>query len=269
MQKYFVLLAFMIAGLASCKPTKQVITGIITNKPEPVQNLDSLRASDLKKLTSDSIAARQIDFRTFSAKVKVESEDAKGKNPDITALVKIVKDSAMWISLTATILNAEVYRLYVKPDSVILLDKRAHTYQVRKLDYLQEVTQIPFDFKTLQDLFVGNPVFFNAGNINVRKQDEQIMVNSVNDQFKNLLSYAAKDFTLTYSKLDDVHPGSHRTADITYKDYSFNDGVWFATKRQITVAEKTRVNVNLDFRQWEFNKELSFNFSIPKNYKKL
>ncbi|MEO6289247.1 MAG: DUF4292 domain-containing protein, partial [Ginsengibacter sp.] len=69
------------------------------------------------------------------------------------------------------------------------------------------------------------------------------------------------------SKLDDLDVSQNRTADITYSDYEKNNGVYFATNREITVAEKTKVDISLSFKQYEFNKELSFRFVIPPNYK--
>ena len=34
--------------------------------------------------------------------------------------------------------------------------------QLRTISYLQDVTALPFDFKTMQDLVVGNPVFIDS-----------------------------------------------------------------------------------------------------------
>ncbi len=63
------------------------------------------------------------------------------------------------MSLSATFLNIEVYRVLIMKDSVILLNKQQKEVQFRSLDYLQEVIQIPFDYKTIEDLLIGNPVF--------------------------------------------------------------------------------------------------------------
>ena len=39
--------------------------------------------------------------------------------------------------------------------------------------------------------------------------------------------------------------------------------------RNNSLSEKTKLDVLLDFKQVEFDKALSFPFSIPKNYKVL
>src|SRR6202012_1662184 len=117
------------------------------------------------KKTMQNLRSKYIDYKTFSAKIKVEYEDSKGKQPNVTAYVHVIKDSVIWISMYATVFNIEAFRVLITKDSVYLLDKINKQVQFRSLDYLQEVTGIPFDFKTLEDLLVGNPVFMDSSNI--------------------------------------------------------------------------------------------------------
>jgi hypothetical protein len=66
--------------------------------------------------------------------------------------------------------------------------------------------------------------------------------------------------------LDDVNIVRNRTADITYGDYETVNGVNFSTYRQITVSEKNKLDINLNYKQYEFNKELLIIFNIPSSY---
>ena len=100
------------------------------------------------------IKSKIIRPQTFSAKIKIETSDDKGKNPDIMANVRMIKDSAIWISLSATILGVEIYRALITPDSIIIMDKQKKEYMKRSLDYLQEVAQIPIDFGNMQDILL-------------------------------------------------------------------------------------------------------------------
>ena len=36
---------------------------------------------------------------------------------------------------------------------------------------------------------------------------------------------------------------------------------------KLHASEKTKVDIRLSFKQYEFNKELSFPFTVPRNYK--
>ncbi|MFN8249201.1 MAG: DUF4292 domain-containing protein [Ferruginibacter sp.] len=259
---------FFIITLFSCKTTRQ-INKVISPK-DTTTVFDNKSAEDSIKLireTVDQIHAHTIDFKTFSARIKVDIEDSKGKQPDITAVVRIIKDSAIWMSLSATILNVEVYRVLITKDSVTLLNKQNREVQYRSLDYLQEVAEMPVDFKTLQDLIVGNPVFFNDSILSFRKAGDYILLNCIDKVFKNLLTISADNKLLAHSKLDDVNMSRNRTADITYDSYDNSTGTNFSTYRQIIVSEKNKLDLRLNFKQYEFNKELSVNFNVPRNYK--
>ena len=73
---------------------------------------------------------------------------------------------------------------------------------------------------------------------------------------------------LLHSKLDDVEVDRHRTADIAYSDFDDQQGYLFPATRQIVITEKNILDVHMNYKQYEFNKELSVHFSVPRNYKR-
>ena len=263
--------ALLILLTYSCRTTKQINKAIapkdttVNVMPVNTSAADSLR---IIHETVVKLQSHYINYNSFNAKIKVEYEDSKGKQPDITAVVRIIKDSAIWVSLSATILNFEVYRMLITKDSVILMNTREKEVQYRSLDYLQEVTQIPFDYKTIEELLVGNPIFFDTVIVSFKKADDKILVSTIGKFFKNLLTLSTDNSLLLHSKLDDVDVNRNRTADITYDDFENKTGFDFSTYREITVSEKNRLDIRLKYKQYEFNKELSVSFKIPKNYKR-
>lgn len=268
--KHLYIVIITVLGMAcfSCKTTRQINKVIAPRDTTTV--FDNKSAEDSIKLirrTLNAFEANRIDFKTFNAKIKVDVEDSKGKQPDITAVVRIIKDSAIWMSLSATILNIEVYRVLITKDSVILLNKQSREVQYRSLDFLQEVAEIPVDYNTVQDLLVGNPVFYNDSITSYRRSDDHILMTVVGKMFKNLITLNAESKLLKHIKLDDVNIYRNRTADITYDDYENTNGINFSTYRQIIASEKNKLDIRLKFKQYEFNKDLSVTFNIPKNYK--
>jgi hypothetical protein len=219
------------------------------------------------KHTFENVLSQHIDFKTFSAKIKVDYEDSKGKKPDVNAYIKIFKDSLIWINIRSVFLDIEAFRILVTPDSVFVVNKLEKEAQLRSLDYLQDLTEIPFDFKTLQDLLVGNPVFLDTTIISFKKSEDHTLLATVGKYFKHLLTLSADKNVLLHSKLDDVDVNRNRTADITYGEFENKSGVNFSTYRQITMSEKVRLDVRLNYKQYDFNKELSVSFNIPRNYK--
>lgn len=262
----FTGLAFLTL-IIGCRPGRQINNAI---SPKDTTGLFSgkSKADSILQVNNTLLEFKRnyIDFTTLSAKIKVDVETSKEKLPDLTAIVRMYKDSAIWMSVSATFLNIEVYRVFITKDSVILLNKKDKEVQYRSLDYLQEVTNIPFDFKTLQDLLSGNPIFYNDSIQSFRRSDNFILISSIGEYFKNLLTLSPDTKLLLHSKLDDVDMSRNRTADINYDDYENINGFSFSTNRHIVIAEKNKIDMRLKFRQVEFNKELSMSFNVPKNY---
>jgi hypothetical protein len=258
--------------LFSCRSAKKIQSAISKKDTVAAVIVNQSNADSILQIknTMATLKGKYIDFKTFSAKIKVEYEDSRGKQPNVTAYVHMIKDSVIWMSMYATFLNIEAFRVLITKDSVFLLDKLNKQVQFRSLDYLQDVTGIPFDFKTLQDLLVGNPVFLDSNNIVYYKQtSNKILLATVGKYFKHLLTLSDnKDTLLLHSKLDDIDINRNRTADLTYDDYENTVGFNFSTYREITVSEKNKLDIRLNFKQYEFNKDLSVPFNIPKNYER-
>ena len=267
--KRLLFLFFIITLLASCRSTRQIQTAISkkdttavhVSNPEP----DKIDSAAIIRSILDDVSKNTIDYKTFTAKINADYSGADGKNYNLNVNLRMYKDSAIWISANA-ILGIEAMRLLVTKDSVKMLDKINKTYTERSLSYLQEVSDLPLDLKTLQDLLIGNPVFLDSAITSYSTGNGTIRLLSIGQWFKNLLTVNETDKTVLRSKLDDAEITRSRTADLEYSDYENKKGVMFSTKRRILVTEKNRLDIKMDFKQYDFNAEVSFPFSIPKNY---
>lgn len=273
MQKLFIIASGLIVLFGSCRSTRNIQTAI--SKKDTTAVAPETSSRDLK---SDSIAfirdqyialeKNRITFTTFSGKLDVDYRDKDGKKYDLNAHLRMYKDSMIWVSVTA-ILGIEGLRACITADSVRILDKQNKAYIARSVSYLQEMTALPLDLYSLQDLLIGNPVFLDSNIVSYSKGQGAISLLSIGDFFKNLLTISENEKQLQSSKLDDLDEQRNRTCYITYSDYENKKGVPFATKRTINVSEKTKLDIKLDFKQYDFNETLSFPFSIPKNYKRM
>jgi hypothetical protein len=259
---------FFLYSFSGCRSTKKLQTAInkkdttVTISPEIKYDSLSAASSILKSLEKN-----KIDFHTFSAKVKVQYEDHHGKQPDFNAFIRLQKDSVLWISISATFLSIEAFRILITPDTLIIINKLDKTVEYHSFGYIESIAHIPMDFETLQNLIIGNPVYPGDSIVSFRKTENHFLIGTVGKLFKTLLTISADNNSLEKSKLDDIEVGQNRTADLIYGNYEKNNQNSFATYRDINVAEKTKVDIRLTFKQYEFNKELSFPFNIPRNYK--
>ena len=270
MMTRFTILIAMIGLLASCRSTKKIQTAIakkdsvvnVTLPPDVAVKNDTL---EMIRATLQQVSANQINYRTFSAKVQVDYRGGDGKNYDVNANIRMHKDSALWINVNA-FMGIDAMRVLITRDSVKLLNKLDKVYTARSVEYLQEVTGLPLDLKTVQDLIIGNAVFLDSNIVSYRIANNSISMLSLGQWFKNLVTLTESDKILMNAKLDDVDISRSRTAALGYSDYENKKGVPFATKRTISVTEKNKLDIRLDFKQYDFNEEVSFPFSVPKNY---
>jgi hypothetical protein len=268
MRPLFVL-SILILALASCKPTKKIQTAIIKKDTTGITVIENHGAQDSMKFiksTYHGLLANHIDYKTFSAKVNVDYIDADDKKYNVNANIRMYKDSTIWISVNA-IFGIEGLRALITKDSIKILDKQNKLYTVRSIEYLQEVSSLPVDLHSLQDLLMGNAIFLDSNIVSYSKSGNAISLLSIGKIFKNLVTLNEGDHVILRSKLDDVDELRNRTGDLTYADYENKRGVNFSTIRKISFAEKKKLDIRLEYKQYNFNEELTFPFSIPKNYK--
>ena len=261
------ILALSLTG-TSCRSTRKIQSAIEKKDSTVIVTVDTAREDSIRFVdqTINRFRAQQIQYKTFSAKVKVEYEDSKESLPDFTAFIRMAKDSLIWIRIEA-LFGIEAFRVLITTDSVYVLDKFKKRAMVRSFDFFEEIAQLPIDFATLQNLIVGNPVFFGNNITSVQKNDRLVSLLHIGEIFKHLVSLDKHSLRMVHSKLDDVDMNRNRTADLNYDDYEEKNGVAFATERNVVIAEKTRVEIKMHFKQFQFNEMLNYPFSIPSNYK--
>ncbi|HEX4958132.1 MAG TPA: DUF4292 domain-containing protein [Lacibacter sp.] len=211
---------------------------------------------------------KPVTYNTFSAKIKVDYFTSKGKQPDFIANVRMRKDSIIWISISNDI-GIEGFRVLINKDSIRVMDKLANTYQVKPLSSLQDIVQIPFSFSDVQELLVGNPIFFNRDSIAAySKTDKGVSLLSVGTIFRNLLSIN-NQYQLEKSKLDDADLVRNRTADMAYYEYESKTGVLFSTYRELFLSQQNKMDIQLKFKDYKFNEDMSYPFTVPKKFKRI
>lgn len=255
-----------------CHSTKQLQTAVNKKDTEIVNTIVKSEDSLLFNVNAahtilNTVNKNRIDFTTFSAKAKVQYEDKNGKQPDFNAFIRIQKDSLIWVSISATFLGIEAFRIKITPDTLVILNKLDKAIEYHPFSYIETVAHIPLDFSLLQDILIGNPIYVGDSIVSFRQTETHVMIGTTGQFFKNLLTLSDDNYELERIKLDDIHLNQNRTAGLSYGNYQKNNNFNFSINRGISVSEKTKVDIEIQFKQYEFNKDLSFPFNIPRNYK--
>ena len=267
-------LIFLMLSLPACRSAKKIQTAMakkdtVTKAVDSTVTAEDLKADSIRFIHDayNRLLKHHIDFQTFSAKVKVNYEGSDGKDYEFNAFIRMEKDHIIWISINA-LLGIEAFRALITPDSVKIINKLEKTVSYRSVSYLKDIANFSFDFQTLQDVIIGNAIYLDSNILFYTKNENGISLMSVGPFFRNYLLLNGNDYTLKHSKLDDIDVRKARTCDFSFSDYEKKDTMLFSTYRKISIAEKSKLDIQLSFKQFNFNEALSFPFTIPKNYKR-
>jgi len=267
-----ITLGIISTGLFSCRHTRQIARSSfpVADTSHHQDNRDSASIAEAAAFNKDmltKIRSNIISFTTFSAKLKVDFESETKQMSGINAVIHMKKDSIIWISASMPIVG-EVVRAMITPDSLKAIDKFHKKQYLRAIKDAKDILNIPFDFKTLQDLIVGNPVYLTDSIYQVIKTPSVISFSCDSTLFTSLFNVFADDYVLQQSKVMDKDSTHKRSCELTYGEYRTQDGHKFATARRIFVEEKNVTKINMDFNKVEFDQPVSFPFTIPASYSK-
>jgi hypothetical protein len=276
MKRHSFLYLVIVAMLAfSCKTVKKVqgIQQAIAKKDTAqvvvIKETPKVDSGAIVKEIMSKVVKGKIDFNTFNAKIRVDYDGVE-KSDNYTAYLSMKKDSIILITIKGSLMGISAVGLEakIKKDSVVLYFKQDGYVQYRSINYIQDETHLPFDFYSLQDILIGNPVFIDSNVVSYKASPSQLLVFMVGNLFKHLITLNNADYTVTHSKLDDVDIQKNRTCDITFSNYQSLGKYQFATYRKISVSEKSKLDIYLDFKEFNINEPLKYNFEIPKKVKR-
>ncbi len=261
--KHLSIILFTVTFLVSCstarKTQKPLPPETVQEQPKPVDSAETM-SSVLANLNN-------IEYNTFSGKIDASYKDNKGKDYNFDVKLNMQQNQLIWMSVTGP-LSIEVARVLITKDSVKILNKIERKYTTASIDYLQTQLGLPLDLKTMQDLLIGNAVFIDKESSSYVKEGTQLLISSQTRYFKNLLTVAMPGYLPTISKMDDVDATRNRSAELAYADYEPEGNKQFSTTRNIKVNYKTNIEIDLKYKSYNFNGQISNPFSIPSGYKR-
>lgn len=271
------LLGFLllVIGFSACKTAKKT-----QGLQDAMSKKDTAQAVIISEVKIDSgaivrdiltkVVKNKIEFNTFNAKIKVDYESAE-KSDNYTIYLSMRKDSVILIKVKGSFLGISSVGLEARitRDSLVLVQLVGEkNVKYRSITYLQEISQIPFDFATLQDIVLGNPIYIDSNILSYKNSESGLLVQMAGELFKHLLTLNNNNYQVLHSKLDDINVQRNRTCDISQNSFQPMGNFMFATYRKITLSEKSKLDVYLDFKEYTLNEPLKYTFDIPRNLKR-
>jgi len=266
------LFLLIIVLLAACTTSKkvQVIQDALSKKDttsvQVIAEKTKVDSSEIVRQIVEKIATTKLSFNTMNARVKLDYESVNNSDAFI-ANISIEKGKSIYITVRGA-MGVIGLKAIITKDSVFLFYPLKKKVELHPLSYIQDVVKIPFTYKTLEDLIVGNPIFMeDASIVNYKMNANKLQVGMSGILFKNLLTLSEDNIKVLHLKLDDIDISQHRTCDITYSNHNPLQNQ-FPENRDIAIASQSRLEIHMEMKDYSFNEPLKYTFVIPKSGKR-
>jgi hypothetical protein len=285
------ILGCVFVLLASCKAGKQPVrrkVKMIDNKSYGVITVDTLGGLATNRtttpansnptkstvLTSDKKAVvaklmpllqKQLEFSTFNGKAKMHYQ-AQGQKNEFTANFRIKKDQVIWVAVQALGGLVNVARVYVRPDSVFLINYLEREAYKMPIADINKLLPVPVDFATMQNLIVGNVMDKNGTPIDATDFGGTMSIQMQDAGLTQQITYNKADNTMRTMQMQTGDNGAQGM--IQYGNYEDVNGRKFSTSRVININNNGEpYYLDMNFNGVDFDKQQDYPFSIPKGYK--
>ena len=217
-----------------------------------------------KTAVFNNIKAKEAAFNTLSIRAKANL-DIDGKDENVTMNIRIERDKAIWISVTA-IAGLEIARALVTPDSVKIINRLDNTYLKKPFSYIYEFTNKQLNFNTLQTLFAGNsmPELLNDKST-ITMQGKSSVIDGTIGSLMYALTFN-ENLKLIQTSLKDEAAKQSLTA--AYEDFT-------TISRQVIPQSVTikssapgkNIGIDLKYNRITVNLSVDLPFNVPQRFK--
>lgn len=264
LSKYLVILLLLVfIGMYSCKPKERIVQA----------------ESELEDKTNahlfEDVLIKEINFTTFSSKMNMSFSTGK-RVLNSRATLRIIRDEGIQLSLQP-VFGIEMFRLYMQPDCIIILDRMNKRYVHESIDDIKKQFPVGFDFYTLQSLFTNALFIPEQSNISTNDY-KNFKYSKSSDNY--LLSARDKKSNIDYSfcvngndqiTLAQMYMSARNYAlDWSYDEFVLTDSLFFPLEMKILATSKKRkIDTSMSLSSISLNQPLTLDSSIPSSYDKV
>ena len=266
--KLFGFLIMLVFFLGACKSHKNAQKNVDI-KPQ-ITEVDSV----FKAMKS---AEFQFDWLKGKFSGLYQVDDRK---QNFSGQFRMRKDSLIWCSIT--VMNIEVARIMVTPDTVKLLNRLNKTYFVSNLDYINAQLNTDIDFDMLQSLLLGNDIpYYETDKFDLTNKNEIYQLSTIGRG--KLKKYIKTDDDLSKVLIQKMNIDKNTNRIVQqnlrqlrnpnkkviarYSEFQDVNGL-FPTEIEFKFVGVKDIVINFNFNKLEKDIPLSFPFRVPSKYQR-
>ena len=223
----------------------------------------------------ESIQNQTMPFNTLSSSLRFSIKPGMNKNTTTAnALLRIIKDQIIQLSLRIPLLGTEVARISITPEQIIVIDRINKRYVSESMQTVKEKASFDFDFYSLQALFTNQ--LFIAGKSSISGKDynsfdwneDKFHVNLNNTDDQGIHYDFVSDFTNRIIQTEMYKNKKEANLNWLYKDFGLaSNNRLFPMKMtmELTVPNDL-ITLNLTFNTVDIDADFKLDASIPDKY---
>ncbi len=229
----------------------------------------------------EQMKKNQNHFETFKAKA-LTSITSKGKTNDLKINIRIRKDSAIWVSISAGV-GLEAARVLLTKDSVMFLNRLEKTFFAGNYDFINKMINAQVDFDIVQALLTGNDFkwydyqelkstidgqLYQLESAHRRKLKKYSRQNEEINVIYQSMWLNPTSFKIERIKIKEVK-NENKKMDAFYSNFKAVDKQTIPFQYDITISANEDVVIDATLMKVELDTELSFPFNIPSKYEEI
>ena len=210
------------------------------------------------------LARQKLQPEWFSARANIDYDDGS-QSFSATATTRMRRDSLLWLSIKK--LGFELARVQVTRDSVYVLDRINNEYAIEGLEYLSESFGLPASLIQLQDVILGNPVFFDSKGLQIEPMGPSYHLMGRGMPVESDYWVDADGFVLRKMTFDDKK--NNQQVLMLLEDYAeTTDNQNFSYLRRLEMDSHSsgKAKVAMKFSKLETDIPKDIRFEIPDRY---
>jgi len=248
-------IAGCLLAMVSCKAKKALVAA-----PAAAAPVATVKAVN----PMEAIKAAQLTYTTFAAKADAKL-DIDGDKNNVSLTIRINHDKEIWVSVAA-LLNIEVARAVITPDSILMINKLQGVYIKKPFSYIYQYASKQVSYQMLEALLTGNtaPEILKDNKASFQTNSGNITISgSLEDLVYSLMLGA--DMKVGQFNLSNQNAGQSLQANNSFFIPTGNKTAASQIDIQSTSQNK-KIQVNLHYTKIDLDQPLQYPFSIPERY---
>ena len=257
------LLLLVFVAIYSCKPKKRILQ-------------DERELEDKTNLSLfEDVLQKELNYATFTSKMSMTVSTGR-RTLSSKGDLRIIRNEAIQLSIQP-LFGIEMFRLYVQPDCILILDRMNKRYVREYFDDISGELPMGFDFYTLQALFT-NALFVSdqsAVSVNDYKkfkynQSAQNYKLSARDNKSNIdySFFINGNDQITFAQL--YMASKSYELGWSYNEFALVEDLFFPLEMKVSATTpKRKLETSFSLSSVSIDDELSLNSSVPSSYAKV